>query len=166
MVEKDTIFKGKIKQTGVFDFKDFYSFVYDWLVGEDYDVTEKRYTEKVAGEAKDVEIEWDATKKISDYFKNQIKVDWRILGMKDVKVKKDGKEVSMNSAVVEIKFAAVLQKDYESRWEDHPLWKFLRGLYDRYIIRARIIEYENKLFGEVNELINQCKAFLSIEALH
>ena len=46
MAEKDTIFKGKIKQEGMFDFKEFYSFAYDWIISEGYDLTEKKYSEK------------------------------------------------------------------------------------------------------------------------
>tara|TARA_Y100000310_G_C20273585_1_gene619192 strand:+ start:167 stop:667 length:501 start_codon:yes stop_codon:yes gene_type:complete len=166
MAEKDTIFKGKIKQAGIFDYKEFYSFAYDWLVEEGYNVTEKAYAEKVAGDAKDVDIVWQAKKKISDYFQFLIKVDWKILGMKKIKVKKEDKEVSMNSGLVEIKFAAVLVKDYEHKWEDKPIWKFLRGIYDRYIIRSRIDEYEEKIKEEVDELIAQSKSFLAIEAKH
>lgn len=163
MVEKDQIFKGKIKQTGIFDFKDFYSFLYDYLMTEDYDVTEKSYNEKVMGESKDIEIEWDSTKKVSDYFKFQIKIKWKILGMKKTKVKKGDREVTMDSGQVEISFTGTIQKDYEGRWEENPFSKFLRGVYDRYIIRQRINQYEDKLFGEINEVIAQCKAYLSLE---
>lgn len=166
MAEKDTLFKGKIKQDGIFNFKDFYSFAYDWLNDQDYNVTETAYSEKVAGDSKEIEINWEAKKKISDYFKFVIKIDWRILGMKKVKVKKEDKEISMNSGMVEIAFKAVLVKDYESRWEDAPIWKFLRGIYDRYIIRSRIDDYEEKLLKEIDELIAQCKSFLAITAKH
>jgi len=166
MAEKDSIFKGKVKQAGIFDFKEFYSFLYDWLAGEGYNVVEKTYSEKVAGDAKDIDINWEAKKKVSDYFRFVIKVDWKILGMKKIKVKKEDKEVSMNSGLVELKFNAVLVKDYENKWEDHPFWKFLRGIYDRYIIRSRIDDYEDKLTEETDELIAQCKSFLAIEAKH
>ena len=163
MAEKDTIFKGKIKQEGMFDFKEFYSFAYDWLNGEGYGVAEKAYSEKIAGDAKDIEIEWEAKKKVSDYFRFVIKMSWKILGMKKIKVKRENKEISMNTGVVEIKFSAVLVKDYESRWEDAPIWKFLRGLYDRYIIKSRIDDYGDKLTEDLDELIVQCKSFLAIE---
>ena len=166
MAEKDTVFKGKLKQAGIFDFNEFYSFAYDWLRSEDYSVTESVYSEKVAGEAKDVDISWEAKKKISDYFEFIIKVDWKILGMKKIKVKKEDKEVNMNSGLVEIKFFASLVKDHENKWEDHPFWKFLRGIYDRYIIRSRIDSYEDKLIEETEELIAQAKSFLAIEAKH
>lgn len=164
MAEKDTIFKGKIKQSGIFDFKDLYSFLYDWLKGEGYGVSEKAYGEEVTGDSKKIDISWQAKKKISDYFKFVIKVDWKIIGMKKIKVKKENKEVNMNSGQIEIKFAAILVKDYEHKWEDAPIWKFTRGVYDKYIIKSRIGGYEDKLMGELDELIGQAKAFLALEA--
>mgnify|MGYP001595893206 CR=1 FL=1 len=163
MAEKDTIFSAKIKQVGLANFKDFYSFAYDWLVGEGYDITEKKYSEKVGGDSKDIDIEWDAVRKISDYFKFVMNITWQILGLKDAEVVKDNKKIITNKASFEIKVKGILNKDYENKWEDHPFWKFLRGVYDRYIIRTRVTEYENKLFRECDEFLSQCKAFLAIE---
>jgi len=163
MAEKDKVFSGKFKQKAIFNFKDFYSFTYDWLVGEGYKVTEKVYSEEIAGDSKKVEIEWEAKKKISDYFRFVIKARWMVLGLKNIEVQREGKKLKMNSGQVEIKLSAILEKDYENRWEDHPFWKFLRGIYDRYIIRSRIDQYEDKLKEEVEEFIAQSKAFLVIE---
>ncbi len=166
MSEKDTIFKGKIKNTGIFNFKDFYSFVYDWLREEGYDVFEKKYSEKVSGDSKQIEIEWDADREISDYFKFRINMYWLILGMKSVEVQKEGQKVKMDTAVTEIKFKAILVKDYEDRWENSTFWKFLRGIYERYIIKSRIEEYQIKILEELEELVAQCKAFLAMEGQH
>lgn len=163
MAEKDTIFKGKIKQDGIFNFQDFYSFAFKWLKDNGYKVVEKSYGEKVMGDAKELLILWESKKKVSDYFKFVIKTNWLILNMKKIKVKRENKEISMNSGVVEIRFEAVLVKDYESRWEDAPIWKFLRGIYDKYIIRSRIDDYEDDLREELDELIAQCKSFLAVE---
>lgn len=163
MAEKDIVFKGKIKQDGIFNFQEFYSFAYKWLRDEGYKVDEKAYGEKVMGDAKELLILWESKRKVSDYFKFVIKMNWLILNMKKIKVKRENKEVSMNSGTVEIRFEAILMKDYESKWEDAPIWKFLRGIYDRYIIKSRISQYEDDLREELDELIAQCKSFLAIE---
>lgn len=166
MSEKDIIFRGKIKNTGVFSFKDFYSFTYDWLREEGYDVFERKYSEKVSGDSKQVDIFWEADREISDYFKFRISVEWMIIGMKTVEVQKDSQKVKMETGGVELKFKAILIKDYEDRWENSPFWKFLRGIYERYIIKSRIEEYQIKILEELEELITQSKAFLSMEGQH
>ncbi|HJO14423.1 MAG TPA: hypothetical protein QGG70_00020 [Candidatus Pacearchaeota archaeon] len=166
MAEKDTIFKGRLKQKGIYNFKDFYEFLYDYFTDENYDIAETKYVEKVEGETKDLEIIWNATKEVSDYFKYEINLTWVILGMKKVKVKKDGQEIYMDSGTLEIKFTASLVKDYENRWENNPFLKFMRGIYDRYIIRSRIDDYEIKVWEEINEIIAQAKSYLAIEGQH
>ncbi len=166
MSEKDIVFKGKIKQTGIFSFKDLYNFLYDWLREENYDVFEKSYNEKVAGDSKNIEIAWEADREISDYFKFKIKVAWMILGMKTIDVQKDDKKVKMETGALELKMTAILIKDYEDRWENQPFWKFLRGIYEKYIIKSRIDDYQIKLLMEVEEFISQAKSFLAIEAQH
>ena len=163
MAEKDTVFSGKFKQKGIFDFKDFYGFTYDWLKGEGYKVTEKVYSEEITGDSKKIEIDWECKKKVSDYFQFVIKVKWMVLGLKNVEVQREGKKLKMNSGQIEVKVGGVLVKDYEHKWEDHPSWKFLRGIYDRYIVKSRIDQYEGNLRDEVEEFIAQSKAFLVIE---
>lgn len=45
-MEKDNVFAGKVKQTGVFDYKELYRFCYSWLIDKGYYVIEKNYSEK------------------------------------------------------------------------------------------------------------------------
>ena len=48
MSEKETIFSSKAKHKGVFTFKDFYKFCYDWLTEETgLYIAEGKYEEKV-----------------------------------------------------------------------------------------------------------------------
>lgn len=163
MAEKDTQFSGKIKQKGIFDFKKFYNFAYDWLRDEGYKVIEKNYTEEITGDSKKIEIKWEAKKKVSDYFQFMIRTDWLILNLKNVEVQKEGKKVKMNSGKPELKIKGYLIKDYEHRWEDIPFFKLLRGIYDRYIIKSRVESYEDKVLDETEEYIAQCKSYLTIE---
>jgi len=166
MAELDVVFTGKVKQKGVFDFAELYNFTYNWFVDKDYFIVEKVYTEKAQPDGKEVEIEWEAKRKISDYFRFVIKVNWRILGMKDVEVMKEGDKVKINKGYPEIKVKATLEKDYEHRWEGNALLKFLRGVYDRFVIRGRIESYEEKIYQEADEFLAQTKAFLALEGKH
>ncbi len=166
MAEKDTIYTGKVQDKAIFDFSELYSFCYKWLVDENYDVTEGKYQEKVNPNGKEVEIEWEALKEITDYFRFKISVNWRIIGLKDVEVEKDNAKIKLNKGNLEIKVKAVLEKDYESRWEKNAFFNFLRGIYDKYIIKSRIEHYEEKLFSEADEFLAEIKSFLSLEGEH
>jgi hypothetical protein len=165
MAERDKITAEKVKRSGIFDFKEVYQFAYRWLTGEDYDVNEEKYIEEVQTDAKKIEIKWVAEKKISDYFKIELKLEWRIVGMKDVEVERDGKRIKANSGTFEVKITGSLIKDYQSEWDVNPSYKFLRGIYEKWIIEGRIRQYEAKTFGEVEDLAEQIKAFLTVEGI-
>jgi len=163
MAEIDKICDGKIKHDGIFDFKEIYNFLYKWLKDSNYDVEEKSYTEKVKAEGKEIEVNWVARRTISDYFRFQIKILIRVTGMINVETMKEGVKVKMNKGLLDIGVTSYLEKDYEHRWEALALLKFMRGIYDKFIIKSRVEQYEEKIAEETDEMIAQTKAFLALE---
>lgn len=163
MSEKDNILGTKVKHAGVFDFKETYRVMYEWLADQGYDINEKNYKENIgAGGAKEIEIEWEALRKVSDYFRFIIKAKWHIIGMTSVEVDIDGVKQKMNKGQFELEIKCILEKDYESTWEKKPFLKFLRTLYDKYLIKERTDQYEGKLIGEMEDFAAQCKSFLAL----
>jgi hypothetical protein len=165
MAEEKNVFKGKLKHSGMFDFKELYKFCYSfWKENKEYFITEKAYSEKVGAEGKEIEIEWEAMKKVSDYFILAAKIKWRIQGFKVEEAEREGKKIKINKGDLEISVESKLVRDYEGKWEASPTSKFFRGIYDKYIIKNKIDEMEDKLFGDCDEFLAQVKAFLSLEA--
>jgi hypothetical protein len=165
MAEKNTVFKEAIKHKGYWNFADLYGFCFDFLKDEGYTIKEKAYTEKIGGAGKEIIIEWDCSKKVTDYFKNHIKVDWHILGMKDTEVERDGKKENTNKGEVKITIEGMLEKDYEDKWENKALWKFLRGIYEKYVIRTTIDQYEDRLIDVTVKFVGELKAFLQLSTV-
>jgi hypothetical protein len=163
MALKETAFESTIKNKGYWKFSDVYSMLYDFLKNEGYSVNESSYKES-SGDSKDIDIEWEASKKVTDYFKYVIAIKWAITGMTDVEVEIDEKVKKMNKGDLKIKVTATFVKDYDSKWEDKPHHKFLRGLYEKYIINSSIDEYKGKLSKEAAGLVDELKAFLKLSA--
>ena len=92
MALKSNVLKQKIKQVGYWNFKDLYNFSFEWLEDHGYKVSEDEYTEKEKEGGKELNIEWVANKKVTDYYKNTIKVKWHILYMTDAEIERDGKK--------------------------------------------------------------------------
>lgn len=162
MAQKKNVYTEKLTQVGYWNYDEVYKMLFNWLKDEGYGLSEDVYKEKLSPAGKEIIIAWSAGKKVTDYFKRKIALDWHILTMKDAEVEIDGKKVKTNKGELEIKFTADLIKDYEERWEDRPLHKFMRGLYENYIIRTTVSEYEDDLEDEVKALIADLKAFLRI----
>ena len=118
MVEKDTIIKEAVKFAGIADFKEVYRHANEWLKEEEFSMSEENYVEKVAGDSKDIEIVWTASRILTDYYKIALGIKWRILGMTNVEAEIDGKKMEMNKFVeLKIETKGVLVKDYDNKWE-------------------------------------------------
>jgi hypothetical protein len=164
MVEVDKIYESKVKFDGLFDFKALYNFVHKWLSTYGYSVIEeKSYTEKIKPEGKEIEVIWQARKWISDYFRFLMKITFRVFGMVSVEAQQGNVKIKLNKGYIHIEIASFIEKDYESRWESSPVLKFMRGIYDRYIIKSRVESYEEKIMEEVDELSAQAKSYLEME---
>jgi len=164
MAEKETIFATKIKYDGIFSFKDFYKFCYDYITDEQgYDLAESKYIEKLNGNAKDMKVFWSATKEVTDYFKFEFSILFRILNLKKVEVNKNGTKVNTNKGSVEIKMKGNLLRDYKGKFEINAFQKFLRSIYEKWVIASRVEEYEAKLVEECSEFLTQAKAYLDLE---
>ncbi len=164
MVEKEQIFSSKIKNEGIFSFNEFYKFCYSWLTDEtELLVFEEKYTEKLKGNSKDIDILWTGERKVTDYFKFQIKVIFQILKMTEVQVNKGNAKVTMNEGSVEVKIKGNLIRDYEGKFETSAFKKFLRSIYEKWVIKARIEQFETKLISDCDEFLSQAKAYLDLE---
>jgi hypothetical protein len=163
MAEVSPVYEGKIVHNGIFDFKALYNYLYDWFTSYQYFVIEQKYSEKIKPDGKEVEILWLCLRKISDYFRFRIKIRIFILGLAPVETTREGVKVRRDKGEIEIKFTSFLERDYEHRWETNPIAKFLRGVYDKYVIKTRIESYEDAIGAEVDEGLAQAKSFLSLE---
>jgi hypothetical protein len=165
MPEKEEVFSSKLKHSGIFSFKDFYQFCYAWLTDETgLDVAEEKYSEKMEGDKKKIEIIWVGTKKVTDYFKFEIKVDkFKVDALKDVEVRKGDKKIKMNEGNIELNVKGILIRDYDGKFERTAFGKFLRSIYEKWVIPSRIEQFEDKLAGSCDEFLNQAKAWLELE---
>jgi len=163
MAELNSVLDEVVKHKSFFNYSDLYTFCYNWFKNEDYLLSEDEYIEKMSSAGKEVQIRWVAKKKVSDYYRNVITLKWHILTMTDVEVEENGKKIKTNKGDLKLTFKAELEKDWENSWDKHPFWKFMRGVYDRYVIRTTTDEYEVRLIEKAQTLIEDVKAFLNQE---
>ena len=163
MGEKDTIIKEDVKFGGLFDFKGLYGYIHNWIKDEEFNLTEKLYEEKIDGNAKTLDIKWKASKKITDYFKINLELRWRVIRMSDVEVEIDGKKKKMNKvADLKITLKGILEKDYYGKWSGSPVQKFFKEVYHKYVIPSRTDDMEDKVEDYIKDLNAEIKAFLEL----
>lgn len=164
MTEKDKVFTTKMKYSGIFSFPDFYSFCYNWLRDEtQLDITEEKYSEKLSGDSKTMEIVWVGTRELTDYFKFEAKLNFNIMGLTNVEITEGNQKIKTNKGVVEMKMTGTLLRDYKGKFEKTSVEKFMRGIYEKMVIPARVDQMQGKIIGDCDEFLSQAKAYLDLE---
>ena len=164
MAESETIFSSKISYKGVFSFKDFYQFCYDWLTQEpEFKIAEGKYSEKIAGDSKNIDVEWGGKKDVTDYFQYKIKVVFKITELKDIEINQEGIKIKTNTGKVDLSIKGDLFRDYKGKFERGASRKFMRAIYEKWVIPSRIEQYEDKLISKCDEFLGQAKAWLDLE---
>jgi len=162
--EKDTVFSSNIKYKGIFSFPDFYQFCYDWLKEETgLEIAENKYEEKLDGEAKEIVVEWFGKKKLTDYFRFDIDVKFRIQRLTNIEINQGGTKIKTNQGTVKMAVKGILVRDYEGKFERSAFNKFMRSIYEKWVITTRINEFEDKIAEDSDEFLSQVKAYLDLE---
>jgi len=165
MAEKETIFSSNIKYGGIFPFPDFYKFCYEWLTEEMglSPVAEDKYVEKLDGNEKEITIEWTGSKKVTDYFKFEVKVKFEVKGLIEVEINQGNAKIKTNKGTIKLIVKGILIRDYQGKFEKTAYRKFLRSIYEKWIITSRIDQMEEVIAGDCDEFLNQAKAYLDLE---
>jgi hypothetical protein len=162
MAEKEIIIAEKLDYSGLLKFSDFYQYAHTWFSEESYGVTEEKYSEKITGNSKEIDIEWKASKQISDYFKLEQKIKFEIKSLVEVEVEIDGKKAKMQQGKVRVDIKGALVKDVKSAWDPKPMLRFLRDVYDKYIIPQKVDAMEDKIKADVKDFKEEMKSFLDL----
>jgi len=83
--------------------------------------------------------------------------------LQEVEITEAGKKIKTNKGVIELKVKGELVRDYDGKFEKTAFNKFLRSIYEKWVIKSRIDQYEDKLIGDCDEFLAQAKAFLDLE---
>lgn len=162
MAQKDQIIREKMSHSGVFSFGTFYGFMHGWLKEEGYGVTEEKYGEKIGGDSRDISAEWKATKDLTEYFRIELKIKMEVKGLTDVEVEIDGQKKQMQRGSVELDMQGFLIRDPSSEWDKKPGLRFLRDVYNKYIIPKRFEDMKEMTDKVIKDLKEELKAFLEL----
>lgn len=159
MAEVDYVFKDlKVSQESTFDMQQLYKLGRSWFNQHGYDFYEKEYISSQKEDTKNASIKWESEKKVDDYVRFHIEARIKFKDLREVQ----GKKRMMNSGQVSVTVEAYIMKDYESRWENGFMSKFVRGLYDTFIIRGKLDKDKHRLDREAKEFFNEVRTFLKV----
>jgi hypothetical protein len=145
---KDTklkIFSNRVIQEGPFDINLIYKNMREWFSNHKYDYSELENTTSFKPKGAEIKLKMRGEKEVTEYYKFTITVAFLILETEKVKI--DGKV--MDSGKLEARIDVFLDLDYRKKFEKTKLSKFIRFLYNNYVIKNQISsEYGGKAYED------------------
>lgn len=164
MPEKETVFSTLMKYDGIFSFDDYYMFCYNWLKDEmGMNIIEDKYSEKIQGDAKQIEVTWKCSRIMTDYFKAEVEIMIKVLRLTKIEINQGGVKVKTNKGGLEFKVKGIIVRDWQGKFETSAWRKFLRSIYEKWIITSRIGQFQGDVMRECDEFVGQAKAYLDLE---
>ena len=151
----------KLEYSGLMDVKELFKLINRWLHERHFQKKEDKCHEQNLPEGKFIEYEISQWKKITDYVKYIYKIRALFYDLKKVEIKKGNKKVQIDQGRVLIYFDGYIENDYEHRWDDVPIFVFLRTIYDKFIYKVYTERFEQRLTHDVHNLYNEIEKFLN-----
>lgn len=154
-----------IRYNGIFDLQQVIIAIKTWYAKHYYDVAEKEHTEAVKPSGKDLVIEFNAMRKVTDYIIYKVDVKILILRSVDVIVETEHGKEKKQQAEVEIQVRSFMQKNYKNtfkRKDESKFQEFLRQVYERFIGRKTLEDYKNKITMESLAFVEEIKEVLNV----
>jgi hypothetical protein len=152
----------RLNYSGIFNLQELYKMIDGWLYEKGYDKYEKKNEEQVLETGRKIEVEIRPWKKTTDYAKNEIRLRIFVDNMTDIEVDRDGKKIKMHKGDIQMIFDAFLETDYEHRWENKPMYYFMRTIVDKYVFKIYTEKFVGNLTADTRDLHQRIKSFLNL----
>ena len=166
MAEKTLVIDGlELNYKGLFDVNGLLKKIDKNIVERGYSKGEKRREERITASGKEFSIELRPVKRKTDYEAVMIKIRIEITNLKDVEVMRNKVKTKMNQGNVHMLFDAWTTTDYEWRWEQKPLFYFLRNLVERITYKFHTDKFFSEVSDDTHFVYNNIKAYLELHGL-
>lgn len=163
MVEHKLIVDGlRLKYEGLFEVVEFFKEVEDWMREKGMEKEIKKKEEHVKASGKKIQWFIEIWKKPTDYAKQVVRVNALMDNVKEISIVKGGHRKKLNQGDILVIFDAFLETDLEGRWQQKPVYWFLRALYDKFIWKIWTNKFEDELVSLTYDLHKRIHGFLNL----
>ncbi len=144
-----------IRYAGIYDLKSIVDETKAHLRKLRYDINDKTHDEKISSSGKEMNMEWECYKEITEYVKFQINVTFIVVGQVDVIVNK--KKVKKGN--FDFRLMTKLKKNYSGSnrtptFKSTKLGELQRHLYEKFIIKQELSDREDELLEQGQEILD------------
>ncbi len=154
---------GVIKFSGAFDILELLGAIKRWYAKRYYELTEKEQSEAVKSSGKEIVIEYEGVKKVTEYVTFKAVVKIYILRLIDVLVETPNGKEKKQQAEIDINIRSWLIKNYKNTFKKtSKTQEFFRQVYERFIGKTHLEDLKTKLTNETLMLMDEIKAVLQV----
>ena len=156
-----------LRYKGVFDFDGLYKMMHAWLISKRFEFHETNYKDKVSTPfGNELEVKWTGEKKVNEFVKQKIVIEFHLWDFAEVEVIKDGRKMKMTKSRMEIKFTPSLLLDYNEKFtKGNGFEKALGRFYvDKVIYWDWQFKYAGNLESATYDLHTRVKKYLNLDS--
>lgn len=154
---------GEIRYSGEFDYEKVYLTIYNWLKRKRYEVQET-YKHKMTPKGAEVELSFKGGKKVTEFRKNKIEVEFKGWNITEQEVVKEGKKQKLNKGRLKITLSWTLQMDYNSKYDKSEFWiRVFNMMVYTFLYKKMVLDWAGSLVAETYDLHTTIKKSLGME---
>ncbi len=152
-VEKRFVVDGmQLSYEGVFSIVEFYKKVEEWISSKGKEKDIKKRLEHVEPEGKKIEWDVEIWEDITEYARVIVRMRALFDGVEEVEIKRDKTKERLNKGRVLIVLDGILESETMGKWQQKPLYYFLRSLVDKFIHMFYTHRFDSRIVTDVDSL--------------
>lgn len=162
MSEKHTIKVGDtVTYTGLFDYNELFALINNFFEQAGYDKRIGNSTNNMSDDKKEVIVGLKIWKPISEYIKYNVSVNISAK-YKDIEIRIDDKPRIVQDGKVTVSISGAVITDYQNSWEYKPEYFFLRTLFNKFIYKVKMTDWDGILKNQLNHLKAETSSYLNL----
>ena len=151
----------KIGYEGVFNADELYGVIANFFYERGWDWYEKLNEARNLPSGRQIYIELEPWKNISDFYKIAVIIKLIITDVKEVEIEKDGRIIRTNQGIIKITIDGFVISDRSGKWHEKPLRWFLGIILEQYFFSNHYEKAESWIRSDVEDLHQQIKNYLN-----
>ena len=160
--KKILVFDKEFTYEGLFLAKEVYRTARNWLEEHDYSPFEFKHEEQLFEEGKQIYVELQGEKKLSDY----AKITWisklTFSQIKNAKIEQNNRTISMNKGKVKFITMVISNTDWDKTFEQNPFQYFLKVIIEKYVFKGYISRAEKRAKKDYVAYEDKLKSYLNM----
>jgi hypothetical protein len=161
--QKILVFEKSFSYSGLLSVQGFYRHARNWLDEHGYGPYEANHDEQVFEDGKELFVNLQGNKKLSDYARIRWESRLEFINITDERVELEGQKVRMNKGSVKVTSMVILDTDWSDSWEQNAFQYFLRVVMDRFVFKSYISRAEKSAQKDYTRYEDELKRYLNMQ---